>query len=784
VSAVTSSIFGGAVLRSEDPRFLRGQGRYLDAIGIEGSLRAVFVRSIFSHARIRAVDLGATRSMPGVVAAYVAEDIGLPPQPPSGTVEGGTGEVLEGPFGREVLARGVVRFVGEPIAVVVVETLAQAFDAAETVTVEYDPLETAVDPEEAVLDGAPLLWPEFGSNVCSSFSSGWDEDPMEGAEVVVEGRFVNQRLAPVPMEPNGICVRPEADGGATVWVSTQVPFDVRGDVADALGLPKERVRTIAPDVGGGFGAKLQIYPEYLVVAKAAQLLGRPVRWSETRSESMVSLTHGRAHIHRVRIGATRDGAIRGVSVDVLADVGAYPIAAFLATGTAHMVSGCYAIPRIATRGRCVVTNTTPIGPYRGAGRPEAAATIERAIDLLADELGMDPVELRRRNFIPTDAFPYTPAGGEGGDYVYDTGDYELALDLALDLVGYEELRAEQRARRDRGDHLLLGIGVATYVEVTSFSSREFGAVEVHDDASVTVLTGTSPHGQGHETAFAQLVSGVLGIPFESIRVVHSDTGLVPRGEGTWGSRSLQAGGSAVYEQAEVVLTKARTLAAHLLEVDEADVILADGGFAVNGAPERFLEWAEVARAGADLGRVPEGAASILRAEGRFRERGSTFPFGTHVAVVEVDLETGDARSIRHVAVDDCGRILNPMLVDGQVHGGLGQGIGQALFEEVLYDDSGTPLTADLTSYRIPSAAELPSFELAHTQTETPLNPLGAKGIGESATIGSTPAVQNAVVDALSHLGVKHLDLPLSPERVFDAVRRATREESSLGTSDG
>jgi carbon-monoxide dehydrogenase large subunit len=777
---VTSSIFGGAVLRSEDPRFLRGDGRYLDAIAVEGSMRAVFVRSIFPHARIRGLDLHEAGSMPGVVAVYGPEDLDLPAQPPSGTVEGGTGEMLEGPFGREVLARGVARFVGEPLAVVVAETLAQAFDAAEAVTVEYDPLEAAVDPEGAARDGAPLLWPEFGSNVCSSFSSGWDEDPLDGAEVVVEGRFVNQRLAPVPMEPNGICVRPEPDGGATVWVSTQVPFDVRADVAEVLGLPKERVRTIAPDVGGGFGAKLQIYPEYLVVAKAAQLLGRPVRWSETRSESMVSLTHGRAHVHRVRIGAGRDGAIQGLSVDILADVGAYPIAAFLATGTANMVSGCYAIPRIATRGRCVVTNTTPIGPYRGAGRPEAAATIERAMDLLADELGMDPVELRRRNFISPDAFPYTPAGGKGGDYVYDTGEYERALDLALDLAGYDELRSEQRARREQADHLLLGVGVATYVEVTSFSSREFGAVEVHDDASVTVLTGTSPHGQGHETAFAQVVSGVLGIPFASIRVVHSDTGLVPRGEGTWGSRSLQAGGSAVYEQAEAVLAKARTVAAHLLEVDEADVVRADGGFAVNGAPERFLTWVEVARAGNDPGRASEATASGLRAEGRFSERGSTFPFGTHVSVVEVDVETGDARSIRHVAVDDCGRILNPILVDGQVHGGLAQGIAQALFEEVVYDASGTPLTADLTSYRMPSAAELPSFDTAHTETETPLNPLGAKGIGESATIGSTPAVQNAVVDALSHLGIRHLDLPLSPERVLDAVRSTVREERDPG----
>jgi carbon-monoxide dehydrogenase large subunit len=773
VGAVISGRLGGAVLRSEDPRFLRGEGRYLDAIEVEGALRAVFVRSIFAHAWVRGVDVAAALAMPGVVACFVADDLGLAPQPPSGTVEGGTGETLEGPFGREVLARDVVRFVGEPVAVVIAETAAQAADAAEGVIVDAEPLETVVDPEAAAEPAAPLLWPSFGSNVCSSFGSGHD-DPLGGAEVVVEGRFVNQRLAPVPMEPNGIAVRPEPDGGATVWVSTQVPFDVRGDVADTLGLEKDRVRTIAPDVGGGFGAKLQIYPEYLAVAKAAQLLGRPVRWSETRSESMLGLTHGRAHVHRIRLGATGDGRITGLDLDLLMDVGAYPIAAFLATGTANMISGCYRIPRIRTRGRCVVTNTTPIGPYRGAGRPEAAATIERAVDLLAGELGIDPVELRRRNLVPPDAFPYTPAGGRGGDYVYDSGEYERALDVALGIAGYDELRAEQRRRRELGDHVALGIGVATYVEATSFSSREFGAVEVHADGRVTVLTGVSPHGQGHETAFAQVTSGVLGIPFEDVRVVHSDTAVVPRGEGTWGSRSLQAGGSAVYEQALVVLGAARKIAAHLLEVDELDVVQRDGGFAVTGAPERAITWSEVARVAADPSRRPEGVDG-LRAEGRFRERGSTFPFGTHVSVVEVDTETGDARPVRHVAVDDCGRILNPVLVDGQVHGGLGQGIAQALYEEVRYDEVGNPITGDLTSYRMPSAAEFPSFELAHTETETSLNPLGAKGIGEAATIGSTPAVQNAVVDALSHLGVRHVDLPASPPRVLEAIRRAAAD---------
>lgn len=778
MSAVTSSIFGSVVLRSEDPRFLRGEGRYLENLSVPGALRAVFVRSIFPHARLKGLEVAAARSMPGVVAVYVAEDLDLEPQPPSGTVETGTrGEELEGPWMREVLARDVVRYVGEAIAVVIAGTAEQATDAAELVMIDYEPLDVVTDPEAAAAEGAPLLWPEFGSNVCNTFDQRWDEDTLDGAEVVVAARIVNQRLAPVPMEANAICVEPGDDGAMTVWVSTQVPFDVRNDVADALGLDKEKVRAIAPDVGGGFGAKLQIYPEYLVVAKAAQLLGRPVRWFETRSESMLSLTHGRGHVHRLEIGATRDGRITGLRVDILGDMGAYPVAAFLPPGTAHMLSGCYAIPKISYRGRCVVTNTTPIGPYRGAGRPEAAVTIERAMDLLADELDMDPIEIRRRNFIAPETFPFTTASGGGGDYVYDSGDYVKTLDEALRISSYEALRAEQSARRSRGDHLLLGIGLSTYVEVTSFSSREFGAVEVNADGTVTVLTGVSPHGQGHETAFAQLVSGVLGVAFDAVRVVHSDTGVVPRGEGTWGSRSLQAGGSAVWEQSQAVLERGRRIAGHLLEVDPADLEPVGGGFAVRGAPDRAVAWSEVARAAAGPGRLPESLdTGALRSEGRYREPGSTFPFGAHVAVAEVDVETGDARLLSHVAVDDCGRILNPMLVQGQQHGGLGQGIAQALYEGMAYDEAGNPLTGNLTTYLMPSAADLPPFVTATTETPTSVNPLGAKGIGEAGSIGSTPAVQNAVVDALSHLGVRHVDLPLSPERVWAAIHRARVED--------
>ncbi len=763
------SLFGEPVLRSEDPRFLRGEGRYVENVPIPGCLRAAFARSIMPHARLNEVNgLDEARAMPGVVAVYVADDLGIPPQPPAGNVEGAEGTV-EG-FLRDVLARDVVRYVGEPIAAVIAETRAQAEDAAEVIVADLDPLPTVIDAEAAIADGAPLLFPANGSNVAHAFDADWDLDVFEDADVVVRGRFVQQRLAPIPMETNAIAVIPEDDGGYTVWVSTQVPFDIRNDIADLLEIDKKRVRTIAPDVGGGFGAKTMVYPEFAVVAVAAKKLKRPIRYQETRSDNLVGMTHGRAQLQTVEIGAKRDGTVVGMRVELLADMGAYPIGAFLPTTTGEMLAGVYRTPRIAYRGWSVVTNTTPVSAYRGAGRPEAAALVERAMDLVAAELGMDPVDVRRRNLIPPDAFPYRTATGT----TYDVGDYERALDVALGMAGIDDLRREQAARRERGDHLLLGIGVSTYVEITAFASKEFGAVEVKPDGSVTVLAGTSPQGQGHETAFAQIVSALLGVPFDTIRVVHSDTGLVPRGAGTWGSRTLQVAGSAVLEQGQAVLAKARKLASHLLEVDEHDLTgFVDGRIEVAGAPDRALAWSELATAAQDPARLPEGMEPGLAASGTFREPESTFPFGSHVAVVEVDVQTGDVRPVRHIAVDDCGRILNPMLVDGQVHGGLGQGIAQALYEEVRYDEDGNPITGNLTTYLMPSAAELLCFEVAHTETPTPLNPLGAKGIGESATIGSTPAIQSAVVDALSHLGVRHIDLPLSPERVWRAIQDAT-----------
>ena len=764
MTVVPPSVFGVPALRTEDPRFLTGRSRYVDDVDIAGSLRAVFARSIFPHATVNDLrGLGDARAMPGVVAVFTADDLALDPLPPSGNVEAPSHEELTLPFHREVLARDRVRFVGEPYALVVAETAAQAEDAAEVLWLDADPLEVVTDPVAAADPTAPLLFPGIGTNVAHRFDKDWDDDVLAGADLVVRARFMNQRLAPVPMEPLAFAVVPDEGGGLTIWASTQIPFDVRTDTADALGIERRAVRVIAPDVGGGFGAKAQVYPEQLALARAAAILGRPIRWIESRSESMLALTHGRGQVQEVEIGARRDGTVVGLRADVTADMGAYPIGAYLPTTTTEMLCGVYRIARVAFRGRSVVTNATPVGAYRGAGRPEAAALIERAIDLVAAELGMDPVEVRRRNLIEPGDDPHRTDAGA----TYDARDYGRALDEALRLAGYDDLRAEQRARRARGETPLLGIGVSTYVEVTAFFSKEFAQVQVADDGTVTVHVGTTANGQGHETAFAQLAAGILAVPIDEVRVIHSDTGVVERGEGTWGSRSLQAGGSSVALRAGEVVDLARTLAAELLEVDEADLEgPVDGGFRVAGAPQRSVSWQRLAAAAQDRG-------APLIAKGRYREPGSTYPFGAHVAVVEVDPETGGVRLRRHVAVDDCGRILNPALVRGQQHGGIAQGIAQALYEEVLYDEAGNPITGNLTTYLMPSAADLPSLETANTETPTGLNPLGAKGIGESGTIGATPAVQNAVVDALAHLGVRHVDLPCSPERVWRALHEAS-----------
>jgi aerobic carbon-monoxide dehydrogenase large subunit len=762
----SGSILGNPVRRTEDPRILNGAARYFDDVPVDGLTHLAFVRSTMAHAMVESVDTSEAAAMPGVVAVYAAADLDLAPL---------QGFAMVPPvFARPPLAPERVRFVGDVVAAVVAETRAQAMDAAEMVIVDYDPLPAVVDPEAALEDGAPLLYPDHGSNVAIEFNFGEDPTVFDGADVVVEGRFVNQRLAAVPMEPNGILV--ELGNGAhtdglTLHVPTQGPHGVRDPLAEVLGLAREKVRVIAPAVGGGFGAKTGLYPEYVVAAVAARKVGRPVKWAETRSENMVAMNHGRGQIQYIELGLKRDGAIVGLRGRVVCDAGAYPdIGGFLPFLTRSMAQGVYRIPKIQFNSVSAATNTTKTGAYRGAGRPEAAALLERIIDMAAAELEMDPVEIRKQNFLQPDEFPLTTVTGAN----YDVGEYARALDEAVRVAGYEELRREQAQRRERGDVKQLGIGVSCYVEVTAGGLfQEFGAVEVHEDGSITATVGTSAHGQGHETAFAMIVAELLGVPMESVRIVQSDTEVVPRGTGTMGSRSLQTAGSALYRASEGVLEKAKKLAAHLLEANVDDIVVHEGGtVGVAGVPATALEWAELARAAHDDARRPDDMEAGLASELDFNQGEATYPFGAHIAVVEVDTETGRVELIRHVAVDDCGRILNPLLVKGQQHGGIAQGVAQALYEGVVYDDDGNPLTGNLMDYAMPSAAELPSFDASNTETPTPLNPLGAKGIGESGTIGSTPAVQNAVVDALSPYGIRHLDMPLTAERVWRAIQDA------------
>ena len=738
-------MYGRIVRRVEDPRLLTGRSRYVEDLVPERALRAVFVRSILAHARVIDLDVAEAAAMLGVVAVFRASDLTIAAAPEEAD-----------PFERPAFASDVVRFVGEPLALVVADTRARAQDAAETVVPELDPLPVVLDPRAAADPGSPLLFPDAGSNVADAFEEAWDEDVLAGSDVVARVTVRHQRVAPAPLETEAVLAEPGGDGSLTVWASTQVPFSVRDQICERLGLEEDRVRVVAPDVGGGFGAKQEAFPEYVAIAAAAVRLGAPVAWVPSRSESMVSLTHGRAQVHEVELGATRDGRLVGLRVDIVSDMGAYPIATYLADTARSMLSGVYRIPRIASRGRSVVTTTSPVGPYRGAGRPEATLSIERAVDVLAAELDMDPVELRRRNLVPNYRFPFTTAVGS----TYDVGDYERALDEALRLAGVEQRRREQAERRAAGDRRALGIGVAAYVERTGSARKEFASVEIEADGSATARIGTSSSGQGHETAFAQIVSGVLGIEVARIRVVHSDTAAVERGEGTFASRSLQIGGSSLFEAAGEVLERARELASAFLEASPEDIVPTDGGLGVAGSPASAIAWS-------DLSAASDGGS--LSASARRFQQELTFPFGAHVAIVEVDVDTGEVHLLEHVAVDDCGRVLNPMLVEGQVHGGLGQGIAQALFEEVVFDEHGTPVTSTLATYLFPAASELPSFTTLRIETPTPLNPLGAKGIGESATIGSTPAIANAAVDALAHLGVRHLDLPLSPERVLRAI---------------
>lgn len=756
---MAGSILGTRVRRVEDADLVTGASTFVGNLKLDGLLHAAFVRSPVAHGHIRGIDTAEAAASPGVVGVFTATDLEL--RPHHGLM------VVNPKVPRPPLAVDRVRFVGEPVALVVAETRAAAVDAVELVDVDYDPIPAVVDPEDALAPDAELQFPELGSNLVIGNRSAVQADPLYGAEVVVRARMVNQRVAVMPMEGNAVAVEPggDAEHDLVIHVSTQMPHGFQAMVAAEFDVPKDRVRVISPHVGGAFGGKAGLIAEHTAVIGAARTLGRPIAWVESRSENLQGM-HGRGQVGYYELGLTRDGKITGLRARVIGDAGAWAGfgGALPIHMTALMVPGVYDVPVVAYDAATAVTNTAPMGAFRGAGRPEAAAHIERMMDIAADELGIDPVELRRRNFLDPNGFPVTtPMGAK-----YDSGDYDLPLREALRLADYDTLREEQAVRRETGDPVQLGIGVATYVEVTApGGGSEFGSVTVHDDGTATVSSGTSAHGQGHATAFSMLVSDALGIPMDKISYVQSDTAVVPRGGGTGGSRSLQLGGSAVASAATTVLDQARRHAASRLEAAVDDIVLTDEGtFGVAGVPGgATVTWTEVAAAAHDAGEELAAGVDV-------NQEGSTFPFGAHVSVVEVDIETGHVRPVRHIAVDDCGRVLNPLLVEGQQHGGLAQGIAQALYEEVVFDTDGQPLTTTLADYAMPSSADLIDFETASTMTPTPLNALGAKGIGESATIGSTPAVQNAVIDAVSHLGVRHIDLPCTPQRVWRAIQHA------------
>ena len=750
------SILGTRVLRTEDPRFLTTGGVYTADLPLEGACHVYFVRSTIAHARLLSVDVTPALDAPGVIAAYAAADLDVPVMDPPMP---GMNQAMT----RSMLARDVVRFVGEPVAVVVTEHPYQGEDAAELVEVDYQPLPAVVDMTDA-LRSETLLFPDAGSNVVTTFGDAGSlaADLFDGCEVVVSRTILNQRVAPAPMEARAAAARWEADGRLTAWIPNQGAQEAREELAKRLGLEEHLIRIVTPDVGGAFGAKFGAEAEHALVCWVAGRLGRPARWAETRNENLVAMTHGRAQRQKVTIGGSRSGEVLAYRLEILQDCGAYPaMGAFLPYLTILMAPGPYAIGRAEAIATSVLTNTTPVSAYRGAGRPEATAAVERAIDLFAAEIGMDPADVRRKNLLAAFTSPHETAFGA----LYDTGDYPAALEKVLASAGYEELRKEQQGRRVSGDVVQLGIGVSCYVEITGGGGEgggpsENSTVEVFADGTAVILTGTSPHGQGHETVWATLASAELGIPIDKITVKWGDTDLIPEGGGTGGSRSLQQGGAAVQQASRELLDVARSRAAAALEVSSTDLIfdVSASAFSVAGDPDISVFLTDLV------------GDERLFVRTVFRAPGATFPFGAHVAVVEVDTETGKTVLKRVITVDDAGTVMNPLLAEGQRHGGIAQGAAQAFLEEVVYDADGNPLTSTFADYAFLTATEVPSFELASMETPTTYNPLGAKGIGEAGTIGSTPAVQNAIIDALAHLGVRHIDMPATPQRIWEALQ--------------
>ncbi len=741
-------------VRREDEALLRGKGTFIDGLRVpelEGACFAAFVRSTIAHATITSIDTTETAALDGVIGVFTAKDLNVWPLPPRLPM-------MNKAMVRPMLADSVVRFVGEPVAVVIAESAAIAADALEHVVVEYEPLSVVTQLHDSLSERV-TLHPAAGTNVSLRWTQpDFETDPFAECDVIIDVTMRHARLNPSPIEPLAGASVWGADGRLTAYVCSQRPAGAKYVIECALGLEPGTVRAIAPDVGGGFGAKsgYGCYPEDVVVAFVARLVGRPIRWTETRSEAMVAMGHGRASTHEVSLGGNRDGSIRAYEVKALQDSGAYPaMGTFISTNLRVSGTGVYAIPKARVEGTSVVTNTTPTVAFRGAGRPEAACDIERAVDLFAAAIGMDPVEVRLLNVVGDDQFPYTTAVGS----TYDSGRYGEAIRRCVAAANYEGLRAEQVNRRAAGDPIQLGIGVSCTVEVTGGGEGEAASIEIHADGNVTVVVGTSPHGQGHETTFADLVAGELGIPAELITILHGDTDLPAAkfGGGTLGSRSAQLGGSASFQASREIIDLARARAAELLEAAIEDVVFDPAiGFHVAGVPNGALGWPEIGELTTQTNYKATGAGA--------------FAFGACVAVVEIDTETGAVTVRQLVCVDDAGTILNPMIVEGQVHGGLGLAIGACLTEEMVYDENGNPLTSNFADYGLVSSAETICFDAYEMETPSPLNPLGVKGIGESGTVVATPAIQSAVIDALQPFGVRHLDFPFTAERVWQAIQ--------------
>jgi carbon-monoxide dehydrogenase large subunit len=773
-----AAMVGAPVKRREDPRLITGQATYVDDIKLVGMLHMAVLRSPYGHAHINSINTEAARRHPGVVAVYLAEDLkGAVGKVP---VVIPLGKMTEGMGVRGPLAEGKVRFYGDPVAVVIAEDRYAARDGRDLIEVDYEPLPAAIDIEKAMQPGAPLLYEEFSTNVpfgmhpsTEEIDKVFEETKADGG-IVVKQRIVNQRLAPSSIETRGVVAEfRKADKTLTVWSSSQIPHLLRDYLSAAVGLPQHQVRVIVPEVGGGFGSKLNVYPEELVAAYAAMKIGRPIKWIEDRSEALAATIHGRDQVDYVEAAATRDGKVTGLKIYGISDLGAYSqmFTDVIMIGFGYPVScGAYDIKHLHLSGDIVFTNKAPTDAYRGAGRPEATYIAERVMDIVAHELGKDPVEVRRINFIKPDQFPYKSAAGA----VYDTGEYEKALDKALAIVDYQNLRAEQARKRAEGK--LMGIGVSSYIEICGFGPKgtlpyglyESARVRIEQSGTVMVYTGSSPHGQGEETSFAQIVAEEFGVPIDNVMIIHGDTDSTPEGRNTYGSRTLAVGGSAVFTAVQRLKEKMKLIASHMLEASPSDVTLEDGKFFVSGSPQKAVSFTEVATAANLSNTLAPGIEPGLETTVFWEPEACVFPFGTHICVVEIDKDTGDAEIKRFVAVDDCGRQINPLLVEGQVHGGIAQGVGQAMYEQVIYGEDGQLLTATLTDYAVPITTELPSYELDSTVTLTPVNPLGVKGVGEAGTIGSTPAVANAVADAL---GLAHVDMPFTREKLWRIIHQ-------------